>query len=117
MFSPFDKRFNTFAFFDNAGLPLLTEDFLPYIEDSVTFMYRNAETPKWVPLAAKGFFDYEIHRMERLYYLVRENMGNNENNIMQRKNFAAFIEEYDTRRGTNFFETFPELERFYHFCK
>ena len=38
-------------------------------------------------------------------------------NFMQRKNFASFIEEYDTRRGTNFFETFPELERFYHFCK
>lgn len=96
---------------------ILTENFLSYIEDSVTFMYRNAETPKWVPLAAKGFFDYEIHRMERLYYVVRDNMGNTEANLMQRKNFVSFIEEYDKRRGTNFFETFPQYEGFYHECE
>jgi organic radical activating enzyme len=34
-----------------------------------------------------------------------------------RKDFVSFIDEYDRRRGTNFFETFPELERFYHICK
>jgi hypothetical protein len=96
---------------------ILTEDFLSYIEDSVTFMYRNMETPKWVPLAAKGFFDYEIHRMERLYYVVRDNMGNVDNNILQRKNFASFVDEYDSRRETNFLQTFPEMEAFYYHCK
>lgn len=96
---------------------ILTEKYLQNIEDSVTFMYRNAESSKWYPLAAKGFFDYEIHRMERLYYLVRDNMGNTESNLLQRKNFAAFIDEYDSRRGTNFAETFPELKGFYDYCK
>jgi organic radical activating enzyme len=96
---------------------ILTENFLQHIEDSVSFMYRNAESSKWYPLAAKGFFDYEIHRMERLYYLIRDNMGNSDANLLQRKNFAAFIDEYDKRRGTNFFETFPEYEGFYHYCK
>lgn len=96
---------------------ILTENYLQNIEDSVTFMYRNAESSKWYPLAAKGFFDYEIHRMERLYYLVRDNMGNTESNLLQRKNFAAFIDEYDSRRGTNFAETFPELVGFYDYCK
>jgi hypothetical protein len=80
-------------------------------------MYRNAETPKWVPLAAKGFFDYEIHRMERLYYVVRDSMGNTDSNLRERKNFAAFIEEYDKRRGMSFVEVFPELKDFYHYCK
>jgi len=36
---------------------------------------------------------------------------------MQRKNFAAFIEEYDLRRGTSFQNTFPELQNFYNDCK
>jgi organic radical activating enzyme len=96
---------------------ILTENFLSYIEDSVTFMYKNMETPKWAPLAAKGFFDYEIHRMERLYYVVRDNMGNTDNNILQRKNFASFVDEYDSRRETNFLQTFPEMEGFYYHCK
>lgn len=34
-----------------------------------------------------------------------------------RSDFAKFIEEYDKRKGTNFFETFPELVEFYNKCK
>jgi len=49
--------------------------------------------------------------------LVRENMGNTHNNLLQRKNFVAFIEEYDKRRGTNFSDTFPEYASFFQECK
>lgn len=96
---------------------VLTEDFLGYIEESVTFMYKNREVSSWMPMAARGFFDYEVHRMERLYRVVCEQMGNdNPNNIQERKNFGAFITEYDSRRETNFRETFPELFGFYYSC-
>ena len=34
-----------------------------------------------------------------------------------RKDFVAFVDEYDKRRGTNFHRTFPELTNFYNQCK
>lgn len=96
---------------------VLTENFLSYIADSVTFMHRHAQVPGWMDLAAKGFYDYEIHRMERLYYVVLKAMGKDKvENIEQRRNFAAYISEYDKRRGTSFNETFPELSGFLQFC-
>jgi organic radical activating enzyme len=97
---------------------VLTENFLSYIADSVTFMHRHAQVSGWMDLATKGFYDYEIHRMERLYYVVLKAMGANKpENIEQRNNFAAYVDEYDRRRGTSFVNTFPELEGFYNFCK
>jgi hypothetical protein len=33
-----------------------------------------------------------------------------------RKDFFNWFTEYDRRRGTNFLETFPELENFYFDC-
>lgn len=97
---------------------VLTENFLSHIEECVTFMYQNQQFGRWYPLATKGFYEHEIHRMERLFYLVQQNMGvNKPTNIEQRRNFASFIDEYDKRRGTNFVGTFPELEKFYSFCK
>jgi organic radical activating enzyme len=97
---------------------VLTENFLSHIADSVSFMYRHQQVEGWMDLATKGFYDYEIHRMERLYYTVLHAMGvTKPENIEQRKNFAAFVDEYDRRRGTSFLDTFPELEGFYSFCK
>ena len=92
---------------------IITENFIKDMEDSVTFMYRNRN---WGPVF-DGFYDFEVNRMERLYYVMRENMGEKESNFQQRKNFYEFIQEYDKRRGTNFFETFPELEGFYYYCR
>jgi len=34
-----------------------------------------------------------------------------------RQDFAAFVDEADARRGTNFIETFPELKEFYDICQ
>ena len=44
-------------------------------------------------------------------------MGEKDTNIQQRKNFYNYVNEYDVRRGTNFLNTFPELENFYKLCK
>jgi len=97
---------------------LLTENFHQQIADSVSFMMRNQQYSNWYHLAAKGFYDYEIHRMERLYYLVLNEIKTKKPSFIdQRKNFASFVDTYDARRGTNFLDTFPELEEFYKYCK
>lgn len=93
---------------------------LPYVEDAVTHMFRNIHQMHWPPLCGKGFFDYEVHRFERLFYTIREEMikaGKDSNRLHElRANFAKFIMEYDQRRSTDFTATFPELADFYHMC-
>lgn len=97
---------------------VLSENFLSYIEESVTFMHKNQQVSGWMPLASKGFYDYEIHRMQRLYYVISESMGTQKpKNIIERRNFASYVDEYDKRRGTSFHDTFPELSGFLQFCR
>jgi hypothetical protein len=92
---------------------LITENFIKDMEDSVTFMHRNRN---WGPVF-DGFYDFEVNRIERLYYVMRENMGETENNFEMRGDFYNYIIEYDRRRGTNFLETFPELKGFFYYCR
>ena len=59
-----------------------------------------------------GFSNVEIQKIKRIYDYA---IGNSvlfdiEKN---RKDFIKFVDEYDSRRGTNFVETFPQLKEFY----
>jgi len=59
-----------------------------------------------------GFSNVEIQKIKRIYDYA---MGTSvlfdvEKN---RKDFIKFVDQYDGRRGTNFLETFPQLEEFY----
>lgn len=95
---------------------LMPPEWLQHIEDTVTWMYSNLQQTYWPPLCGKGFFDYEIKKMERIYVVCKEEMNNVEKQSefeTSRKNFIAFVKEHDKRRGTNFLETFPEMEEFY----
>jgi organic radical activating enzyme len=93
------------------------EEFLKVVEDSVTHMFKNIHQMYWPPMCGKGFFDYEVNRFERLYYVISEEMSNLKHDetrlINLRSQFAAYITEYDQRRGTNFVETFPEFAKFF----
>jgi len=58
-----------------------------------------------------GFSNVEIQKIKRIYdYAVSEDTFDIERN---RKDFVIFVDELDKRRGTNFLETFPELNEFY----
>ena len=62
-----------------------------------------------------GFSDVEVQKIKRLYDYA---ISNDSFDVRKNQNdFVAFVDEHDIRRGTNFLETFPELENFYNNVK
>ena len=63
-----------------------------------------------------GFSNTEIQKIKRLYdYTVgNDYLYDVEQN---RIDFVSFVDEHDKRRGTNFLQTFPELENLYNNVK
>lgn len=101
---------------------LLDQPFLKQVEDTVTYMYKNPEVSVWFPLTGKGFYDFEIHRMRRIYSVMQDKLNDqSEEKIrkinINKRDFAIFVDEHDRRRGTDFLKTFPEYEDFYNSCK
>jgi len=98
---------------------IITYDMLKYVEESVTFMYKNMQQTYWLPLCGKGYFDYEVSRMKRIYRVIEGNMQKPDWEYLGRskKDFYKFVNEHDRRRGTDFLKTFPEYELFYNECK
>ena len=59
-----------------------------------------------------GFSNVEIQKIKRIYdYATGKSVLFDKEK--HRKDFIKFVDEYDERRGTNFLETFPQLEEFY----
>ena len=62
-----------------------------------------------------GFHDHEIYKLKRIYNVVVAEMASNTASLTtNRKDFIAFVDEHDKRRGTNFIETFPEFVEMYN---
>lgn len=96
---------------------LMPPEWLKEIEDTITWMYRNLQQTYWPPLCGMGFFDYEIKKMERVYLVCKDSLKDPTKHAeiaACRKNFVAFVDEHDRRRGTNFLKTFPEMSVYYH---
>lgn len=92
---------------------IISRDFIPYIEDSITYMYNNRDVAKWPPLSGNSFFDFEISKLIRIYYMVNTKSLNIGHTI-SRKDFVTFINEHDRRYRTNFLKVFPEYRGFYY---
>jgi hypothetical protein len=92
--------------------PKLLPGLITELERTVEFMKYNPET-KWNEF--KGFSDFEISKVERLINWIKSNTGFNQELAMQ--NFYLFFSQHDERRGTDFLNTFPELETFWNECK
>jgi organic radical activating enzyme len=59
-----------------------------------------------------GFSNVEIQKIKRIYdYATGKSVLFDIEK--HRNDFIKFVDEYDERRGTNFLETFPQLEEFY----
>ena len=79
-------------------------------------MHQNVENSNWYGSANKGFYQWEADKFKRIYELVMHKKDP-EQVTRQQKDFIKFVDEHDLRRGTNFLETFPEMEETYHLWK
>jgi hypothetical protein len=62
-----------------------------------------------------GYADVEVQKVKRIYdWMISPQ--DTQKQMKNRSNFYKYFSEHDKRRGTNFVETFPELEEFYNFC-
>jgi len=92
--------------------PKLLPEMVTELERTIEFMKYNPET-KWNEF--KGFSDFEISKVQRLVDWIKSDTGFDKQKAM--KNFNLFWTEHDKRKGTDFLNTFPELEFFWNQCK
>jgi len=92
---------------------ILEKNMINMIYDQVTHMYANLEYKNWYGTANRGFFEQEADKLTRIYNIAKDLQENEWTNV-NRRNFVAFVDEHDKRRGTNFLETFPELVDIYY---
>ncbi len=91
--------------------PYSLQDNLHALKD---WMGDNMET---VDTRFHGFKDYEVQRIERDIAWMRGGVESRFELLRRKADFYLFFNEHDRRRGTNFLETFPELESFWNQCK
>ena len=68
-------------------------------------------------MANRGFYAWEADKFNRLHELMMTKEEMAARVTREQKDFVAFVDEHDRRRGTNFAETFPEYMELYHFWK
>jgi organic radical activating enzyme len=98
---------------EHQSIDILPDSYLPYIEEQVEFMKANLQQTHVTELCGRGFYDYEINRMNRVLAVFKNRVTKKQD----QKDFSIFVDEHDRRRGTNFLNTFPEMADFYNECK
>jgi organic radical activating enzyme len=72
-------------------------------------------------IAERGKFDglatLSVSEVDQLRRMINYMNEINPNEKILRKDFVAFINEYDQRRNTDFNQVFPELTEFYKICQ
>lgn len=99
---------------------ILTDDFLPILEDAVKWMRSRTVQPDNPEVLYRGFHEWECDKFERVLNVVRDEfkrMPDPGRASVERADFYRFFSEHDRRRGTNFVETFPEMKAFYEMCQ
>jgi len=95
------------------SMKLASKDMLQPLLDSIKFMEDNKET---VSNRYKGFKDHEIDKVKRLYDWAVEPLPKEEE-ILHKKNFILYFDQYDHRRNTNLIDTFPTMKQFIEDCE
>lgn len=88
------------------------EEFLPYFDDILDFIKENI-----VEEDRTMFSELEYERFRRVRDYFASVQYDADTVRTGRIDFYKWFKEYDRRRGTNFLETFPEMENFWNQCK
>ena len=97
------------------SIQLLPEMYVDKLEEIWAWMIRWTETPE---TRFQGFKDYEIARLDRDIAWMREGQNLDPEYVQRNKaDFYRFFSEHDRRRGTNFLETFPEMNSWWSECE
>lgn len=100
---------------EHQAIFIMDPKHLHWVKEHMDFMFANLESPS---RPYDGFFKFEADKMRRIYEMGANAVANKTEFVnTNRIDFVKFVDEHDQRRGTNFLETFPELEDFYNNCK
>jgi organic radical activating enzyme len=88
------------------------EDFMPYMRDSLKFMEDNIDDTN-----LNKFTNVEFEKFRRVVDYMESTDYGSERTIEGRRDFYNWFNELDTRRGTDFAKTFPEMKAFFEECK
>jgi len=95
------------------SMKLATPVMLQPLLDSIEYMEANRETAN---NRFKGFKDYEVDKVRRLYEWAMEPLNTDEEQSAKR-NFDLFFKQHDFRRDTDIRKTFPQLIDFIEECR
>jgi hypothetical protein len=88
------------------------EEFMPYMYDSLKFMEDNIDDTD-----STKFTNVELEKFRRVVdYMASTDYGT-ERILEGQRDFYNWFTELDTRRGTDFAKTFPEMQEFFEECK
>jgi len=88
-------------------MQILPMEFQIVMQECIRYMEENLHE-------MHGFKDYEVLKMQRDLDWMLQGTTDVER---KRGDFYRFFSEHDRRRGTNFLETFPEMEQFWRQCE
>ena len=88
------------------------EEFMPYMHESLKFIEDNV-----VENDPAMFSQVEFEKFRRVVNYMESTVYSDDKLIEGRKDFYNWFNTLDTRRGTDFLITFPEMTNFYNRCK
>jgi hypothetical protein len=86
-------------------------EFMPYMRSHLDFILANLDDKN-----RSKFNDLEYEKFLRVVKYMESAIYIPERLKEGRRDFFNWFKEYDSRRGTDFIKTFPELEDFYYEC-
>lgn len=89
--------------------PKLMPELTTELDKTIEFMESNKDTEH---TEFKGFSDFEISKIRRLKDWILNDADFDRTKAQQ--NFVMFWEQHDERMGTDFLQTFPELEDYWN---